>query len=140
MSLRTVVLFLLATGSVSAAPVPKEVSRQTDAERFVGTWETVVSESGGKPYSKARWTFAEDLKMTSNPLPGAEGGTSEWVIKIDPKAKPKTIDIGGYPGIYDFDGAEIRIAYAVGGERPTELSSKGSQFYSVLRRVPEGKK
>ena len=140
MNLRSLLVAGYFASSAFAAPVPKEVSRQTDAERFVGTWETVVSESGGKPYSKARWTFAEDLKMTSKPLPGETGGTSEWVIKIDPKAKPKTIDIGGYPGIYDFDGAEIRIAYAVGGERPTELSSKGSQFYSVLRRVPGVKK
>ena len=140
MTMRCFALIVFAGCPALAAPVPKEVSRQTDAERFVGTWETVTSENGGKPYSKARWTFAEDLKMTSNPLPGAEGGTSEWVIKIDPKAKPKTIDIGGYPGIYDFDGPDIRIAYVVGGERPTELSSKGSQYYSVLRRVAETKK
>ena len=140
MTMRPLALILLAALPALAAPVPKEVQKQTDAERFVGTWETVTSESGGNPYSKARWTFAVDLKMTSNPLPGEVGGTSEWVIKIDPKAMPKTIDIGSYPGVYEFDGPDIKVAYTVGGARPTEAKSSGGVYYSVLRRVPEKKK
>lgn len=140
MTMRCFALILLAALPVYSAPVPKEVRRQTDAERFVGTWETVVSESGGNPYSKARWTFAEDLKMTSKPLPGEAGGNSEWVIKIDPKAMPKTIDIGAYAGVYEFDGADIKVAYTTGTARPAEAKSVAGVFYSLLRRVPDPKK
>ena len=140
MTMRSFALILIAALPALAAPVPKEVRKQTDAERFVGTWETVTSESGGNPYSKARWTFAEDLKMTSKPLPGEAGGTSEWVIKIDPKAKPKTIDIGSYAGVYEFDGPDIKVAYTTGTARPAEVKSGAGVYYSVLRRVPEGKK
>jgi len=137
--MRTLALILLASLPALAAPVPKEVKNKTDAERFVGTWETVVSEASEKPYSKALWTLDESLKMVSNPLPGNAGGRSEWVINIDPKAVPKTIDIGSYQGVYEFDGPDIRIAYNIGGSRPASAVSKGSQYFCLLRRVPEKK-
>ncbi len=139
--MRSLALTLLAAtvcASLStAAPVPKELKNRPDAERYVGAWDTVVSESNGQPYNKACWTFDADLKMVSN---GGGGGTSHWVIKIDPTKSPKTIDIGSYPGVYDFDGADIRIAYTLGGARPLEVKSGPGVYYSVLRRVAEAKK
>ena len=138
--MRSLALILLLAVPALAAPVPKELKNRPDAERYVGTWETVVSESNGQPHSKARWTFDDKLKMVSNPLPGKEGGTSEWVIKIDPMKSPKTIDIGSYPGIYEIDGDDIKIAYTLGGPRPTEVKSGNGIYYTVLRRVPERKK
>lgn len=138
--MRSFALILLLAAPALAAPVPKELKHRSDAERYVGTWETVISESGGQPYSKARWTFDEKLMMTSNPLPGGVGGPSIWIIKIDPKQTPNTIDIGSYPGIYEIDGDDIKIAYTTGGPRPTEVKSGNSVYYTVLRRVPESKK
>ena len=138
--MRSFALILLFAAPTLAAPVPKELKYRSDAACYVGTWDTVVSESNGKPYSKARWTFDDKLKMTSNPLPGGVGGTSIWIIKIDPKQTPKTIDIGSYPGIYEIDGDDIKIAYTLGGPRPTEVKSGNGVYYSVLRRVPESKK
>ena len=119
--MRSFALILLFAVPALAAPVPKELKYRSDAACYVGTWDTVVSESNGKPYSKARWTFDDKLKMTSNPLPGGVGGTSIWIIKIDPKQTPKTIDIGSYPGIYEIDGDDIKIAYTLGGPRPPEV-------------------
>ena len=61
--MRTFAALLLFAALSSAAPVPKEVVKKPDPERFVGAWDTVVSESGGQPYSKARWTFTADEQM-----------------------------------------------------------------------------
>jgi uncharacterized protein (TIGR03067 family) len=138
--MRAFAAILLLALPALAAPVPKEVKRRPDPELYVGTWETVVSESNGQPYSKARWTFDDKLSMTSNPLPGEAGSTSVWVIKLDPAKTPKTIDIGAYPGIYEFDGADLKIAYTLGGARPAEVKSGDGVYYSVLRRVTDGKK
>lgn len=138
--MRSITLLLLMAVFSIAAPVPKEVKNRPDAFCFVGTWDTTTSESNGKPYSKARWTFDETLKMISTPLPGEAGGSSEWVIAIDPTKSPKEINIGVYPGIYEFVGAEIQIAYTLGGGRPTKLNSANGQYYTILRLVPEAKK
>ena len=133
--MRTLIAVFLVGTVAAAAPVPKEVSKVTDAERFVGTWETAVSESGGQPYSKAHWTFDANLKMTSRSNGAGESGGSEWVIKIDPTKTPKEIDITGYKGIYEFDGADIKVAYTVGGPRPTDFKAAPGKYYSLLRRV-----
>ena len=133
--MRTLAALLLVCTTASAAPVPKEVAKRPDAELFVGTWETVVSEAGGQPHSKARWTFDAALKMVSIPVGGAVGGGSEWVIKIDPAKTPKEIDIGGYKGIYEFVGADIKLVYTLGGPRPTDYSAAPGKYYSLLRRI-----
>lgn len=130
---------IVALPFAAAAPVPKEVKSRPDPERFVGVWDTVESQSNGQEYSKARWTFDEKLKMTSR-SPGITEGGSVWAIKIDPETKPKTIDIGAYPGIYEFDGDDIKIAYKISGERPTEIDSKNGQYFCRLRRVTDTKK
>ena len=140
MTMRSFALILLFALSVYSAPVPKEVKRQTDAELFVGTWETVVSESNAQPFSKAFWTFDAALTMTSRAALGQGEGGSKWVIKIDPKGSPKTIDIGAYTGIYEFDGPDIKVVYTTGGVRPTEAKSAAGVYYNLLRRVPEKKK
>ncbi len=133
-----VVVFGLAAAAL-AAPVPKDfVKKRPDAEVFVGAWDTVVAESAGVPTSKATWTFDAELKMTSVSLGGAGPG-SNWVIKLDPTKSPKEIDIGHYKGIYAFDGADIKIAFASAG-RPTDFDAKPGVYYNLLRRVPTGKK
>ena len=130
----TVVVFCLAAVS-AAAPVPKDfVKKRPDAEVFVGAWDTVVAESAGQPTGKATWTFDAGLKMVSTP-PGG-GRWSEWVITLDPTKSPKEIDIGHYKGIYQFDGADIKIAFST-SERPTDFDAKPGVYYNLLRRVPE---
>ena len=133
--MRTLAALLLVGATVSAAPVPKEIAKRPDAEIFVGAWDTVVSEAGGQPHSKARWTFDAALKMVSTPIGGGAGGGSEWVIKLDPAKTPKEIDIGGYKGIYEFVGADIKVVYTLNGPRPTDCESTAGKYYSLLRRV-----
>jgi uncharacterized protein (TIGR03067 family) len=132
------VAVLLAAVS-TAAPVPKEFSKKrTDADVFVGAWETVVALDAGKPTGKATWTFDTDLKMNSTPLGGTKPD-SEWVIKLEPNKSPKEIDITHYKGIYEFDGADIKIAFSTVG-RPTDFDAKPGVYFNLLRRIPDGKK
>jgi len=133
--MRTLSFALLLSMPVAAAPVPKEVAKRTDAEIFVGVWETAVSENAGQPHTKARWTFDAKLKMVSNPHDGGEGSRTEWAIRIDPAARPKQIDIGDYKGIYEIDGADIKLVYTLSGERPTDYKAGPGKYYSLLRRV-----
>jgi len=129
----TLALLLLAAVS-PAAPVPKDFAKKRpDAEVFVGAWDTVVAERAGRPTGKACWTFDAELKMVSAP------SNSEWAITLDPTKSPKEIDIGHYKGIYQFDGADIKIAFA-SGQRPTDFDPKPGVYYNLLRRVPDGKK
>ena len=67
--MRTLLVLLLSLPMAFAAPVPKELKKQTDAACFVGTWEITTLRSNGKPLGKAHWTFDESLKMISDPLP-----------------------------------------------------------------------
>ena len=131
MKLRIAATALLLAATTVAAPVPKELAKRPDAEVFVGAWDTVVSEAGGQPHTKACWTFDAALKMIST---GAGGG-SEWIIKIDPAKTPKEIDIGGYKGIYEFVGADIRVVYTLSGPRPSDYEPTPGKYYSLLRRV-----
>ena len=124
-----VVVFGLAAAAL-AAPVPKDFAKKRpDAEVFVGAWDTVVAESAGQPTGKATWTFDANRKMVSAP-------NTEWVITLDPTKSPKEIDIGFYKGIYQFDGADIKIAFA-SEQRPTDFDAKPGVYYNLLRRVPE---
>ena len=135
-----VVVFGLAAAAAWAAPVLKDFAKKRpDAEVFVGVWDTVQAECNGVPTSKATWTFDAELKMTSVPL-GGGGGGSHWVIKLDPTKSPREIDITNYKGIYEFDGADIKIAFTLGGERPTGFDAKPGLYYNLLRRVRDGGK
>lgn len=139
--MRTALVFAGLVGAVAvAAPVPKEVkAKRTDAEVFVGAWEIVRSEVNGKPRGGdlTTWTFDTDLKMKSVPAGARPGSESTWVIKIDPEKTPKEIDITGYKGIYEFDGGDIRIAYTLGGNRPTTFDPQPDVYFELLRRVPD---
>lgn len=132
---------LFATAAV-AAPVPKAVKQRTDAEVLVGTWETVVSEEGGRARAGPgvyQWTFDADLTMWSSPSGQSERGV-KWAVKIAPEQAPKEIDLTNgttvYKGIYEFDGDDLRIAYTT-GDRPANFDPKPGVYYNVLRRLAD---
>jgi uncharacterized protein (TIGR03067 family) len=132
--MRAIATLFLITGVAFPAPVPKAISRLSDEERFVGVWDTVVSEINGNQHTKARWSFDSNLKMTSS------SGGSTWTIKLDPNKLPREIDITDYKGIYEFNGDEIKIAYTLGAPRPIDFTAAPGKYYCVLRRVPNDAK
>ena len=48
---------------------------------------------------------------------------------------PKEIEISNYKGIYEFDGADIKIAFAIDGARPTDFKPAPGVYFNLLRRV-----
>jgi uncharacterized protein (TIGR03067 family) len=133
-------MFLGLMTTVSAAPVPKEKRYPPDPERIQGEWQIVVSEHDGKPYTKAVWKF-EGTKMFSRDENAAADQSSSWEITLDVSKDPKEIMIGGYPGIYTFEGDTLKICYRLGDPRPTKFdsTSTASSYYNILKRVPAKK-
>lgn len=135
------VLLAIAVSTVAlAAPVPKAVKKKPDAEVLAGEWETIVSESNGQfraPSGVYRWNFDTDLTLRSHPTGQSERAV-KWTVKIAPGQSPKEIDLTDgkmtYKGIYEFDGGDLRIAYAT-GDRPANFDPKSGVYYNVLRRV-----
>jgi uncharacterized protein (TIGR03067 family) len=124
----------------TAAPVPKAIKKVPDPERIQGAWDIELAEHNGRPFSKAIWSF-DGEKMTSRSRP--EDAGSSWGYRLDPAQSPKHFDLtdttgrSQYPGIYEFDGEKLKIAYTLGGERPTEFKSSERVYLNVLVRAKE---
>lgn len=131
---------LLAVVPALAAPVPKVVKAKPDAERFAGTWDALDAGKDGKPKPGGgyQWTFDADLTMWSKSTGASDKGT-QWAIQIDPEKSPKEIDLThfgtAYKGIYEFDGDDIRIAYAT--QRPAGFDASQGVYHTLLRRVAD---
>ncbi len=129
---RALFFILLAASFAFAAPVPKALkAKLPDRERILGEWTFVLSERDGKAQpsdAPSVWTFTEG-KMHST------SGNTEWVIKLDPDANPKRIDIANYAGIYEFEGDKLKIAFHLNGKAPSELNSKGGAYYYEMVKV-----
>ncbi len=114
-----------------------------DANRSLqGTWLPSSAELAGKKLPdevvKTIKLVLEDDKYTVTVGKGIDRGT----CKLDPKAKPRTLDITGTEGpnkgkkilaIYERTGDTLRVCYDLSGKgRPTEFATKaGSQLFLV---------
>ena len=142
--LSTLGTILLVTFLV-AAPAPKD----TDQEKIQGTWILESVESQGQTFIEQYkdWTFnIKDDKLTIK-----VGGkvTKEYIIKIDPDKKPKTVDltreIGGRTltelGIYELDGDTWKMCNDEAGiMRPTEYGTKeGTQLEVIIMKRVKNK-
>ena len=133
MRLMTLIAALLVSPSLLAAPVPKMKSKRPDAEVLVGTWEAVALGQEGQMWGTAAWTF--DDKLALNIAYPEEGGRfTTWAVKLAPEKSPKEIDVGGFKGIYQFDGDDVRVAYS-SGDRPTVFDPTPGVYSYVLRRA-----
>jgi uncharacterized protein (TIGR03067 family) len=130
-------LLVLAAGLLVAA-APKDDAKN-DQKNFQGTWVMASGEDDGKKVS------ADTLKTGQLMIDGDKhtvkvGDTTyKGTHKLDPTAKPKTIDItdteGPFKdktvlGIYELDGDEFKICYAAPGkDRPKDFSAKEGTGY-----------
>lgn len=113
-----------------------------DNKLIDGKWIPIEAELGGQK-------FPDEIIRTMR-LRISEGKYTVKVgeqldkgdVKIEPKAKPKSMDITGtegpnkgksFPCIYELSGDTLRICYDLAGkERPTEFkTSKGTQQFLV---------
>jgi uncharacterized protein (TIGR03067 family) len=141
---------LAACGLVLAAPVPKDKDKPTkDEDAIQGVWQLDKFEGMEAPppeiIGKLHFVFKDGkLDVTMSGMPRDKQGT----YKLDPAAKPKTIDlIAGderpAPGIYELDGDTLKICLAEGpnAARPTEFKPDGKRVAVVtFKRMKEDKK
>jgi uncharacterized protein (TIGR03067 family) len=109
-----------------------------------GAWTAVSGESGGRAVPAEavkgyRLTFV-DGKVTVQ----FAGQSKQGTFKLDPAAKPKTIDLdldgGAAVGIYSLDGDALKLCFTEGGKeaRPSEFSTKegsGRVLLTLKRRA-----
>ena len=105
-----------------------------DGDTIQGTWLPATAELGGKMFpDEVRKTIklvVKDDKYTVTVGKEVDQGT----VKLNPKAKPKEIDIIGTDGpnkgkkflaIYERDGDTLRVCYDLSGKaRPEEFKTK----------------
>lgn len=136
--------FVAATGVLTAGGDAKENAIKKDRKLMAGTWRVLSLEKDGKK------TTAEQLEKTrsifsadGNAMVQREGKTViKGNVKIDPTKKPKqseaTYTEGELKGktvlgIYEVDGDNMRICYALPGkDRPTEFSSKPDSGHVLI--------
>lgn len=146
------VSLLLACGLALAAPIPKDKDKpKKDEDAIQGVWQLDAIDAGpGVPAPPPggpmiRFTFKDgklEVSMGGQPM-GKQGD-----YKLDPAAKPKSIDLvegGGQnaPGIYELDGDTLKICLAEGQNavRPTEFKPDGKRVVVVtFKRVKDEKK
>jgi RNA polymerase sigma factor (sigma-70 family) len=125
----------------------KEKPPKSDQESLRGTWVAVSGEAGGKKLPagavKSYRIIFGNGKLTLQQAGEGKDGT----FKLDPAAKPKTIDLtidgGTGLGIYSLDGDSLKLCVTESGteNRPTEFTTKeGSRtILFVFKRQSGGK-
>lgn len=113
-----------------------------DGDGLNGTWLPSTAELGGK-------MFPDEVRKTIKLVVDGDKYTvtvgkavDQGIVKLNPAAKPKEIDITGTDGpnkgrtflaIYERDGETLRVCYDLSGQsRPTEFkTSEGTQLFLV---------
>jgi uncharacterized protein (TIGR03067 family) len=113
-----------------------------DADTIEGNWLPATAELAGKPFpDEVRKTIklvVKGDKYTATVGKVVDQGT----VKLDPRAKPKALDIVGTDGpnkgrtilaIYERDGDTLRVCYDLSGKgRPKDFkTSEGTKLYLV---------
>lgn len=130
------IILVLALSTVARSAPDKE------SDALEGTWVPSEAELGGQKFPdeirKSIKLVIKGDKYTVTVGTQVDKGT----VKLDPTAKPKTMDITGvegpnkgkvFPAIYELNGDTLRLCYELGGKgRPTEFKSMpGSQQFLV---------
>lgn len=122
-----------------------------ELEKLAGKWQPSAMQMGDSKFS------AEQMKNITLIIDGdkyhtiVSGQSDKGTLKVDPKAKPKTMDIIGtegpnkgktFPAIYELEADTLRICYALEGtKRPTEFKVTGEKVLLVTyKKAKEEKK
>ncbi len=151
------ILFTLKREAKKEDAKPKEppaAKRESDQERLQGDWEVVKTEVFGKDapegeVTKGVWTFRGEKLLTKS----LQDSVIQSEVKLDEKAKPKTLDVTPidgpegekgktFKGIYELTGDDLRLCMAGPGlDRPTEFKTKEGAHILLftLKRVKKEK-
>ena len=112
------------------APVDKP-KKEGDAGKLIGTWKAISGEQYGKAMKEKDYEnfgLAIDANDWTYTNEGKNGLLHHY--RIDPEAKPKTIDLDtvttrvllSYEGIYELDGDTLKVCIGA-KKRPTEFKT-----------------
>jgi uncharacterized protein (TIGR03067 family) len=111
-------------------------SADKDGDAMQGTWVPSAAELAGEKFpDEIRQTIKLVVKGDKYTVTIGKM-TDQGTVKLNPSAKPKTLDITGTEGpnkgktmlaIYELDGDTLRVCYDVSGKnRPTEFKTKAN--------------
>ena len=138
MRLHTVVM--LTAGLLIATAAAQDDQTQKEVEKFQGTWTVVSAEVDGKPDEGRKNTPVTFMSTNFTRKAGAKNVKGTY--KLDPAAKPKSIDATftngadkgkTAPGIYTLEADSLKICEAPPGkDRPKEFVSKADSGHLLL--------
>jgi uncharacterized protein (TIGR03067 family) len=121
-------LLLVVVGLLVGADTPKD-----EASKLNGTWMMVSGEEQGKKLSEEALQKSRLVIKGDEQLVQVAGDTLKGTHKLNPAAKPRTIDVadteGPYKGktllgIYEVDGDQLKVCFAMPGKpRPRDFAS-----------------
>jgi uncharacterized protein (TIGR03067 family) len=140
--MRPLLALALLVSLASAAPVPKAVKKQNDAEQIVGSWKPVEGQTDW-------FEFTADGKMLTWDTGGSAGTGPPFTYTLDTTTDPKSMTWGDrnktplWDCVYELDGDTLRISYNRDGKRPTKVeAARGQHFCDPpprhLRQVTAG--
>lgn len=118
-----------------------------DRKLLQGAWLPTAAELGEKPFDDATLKSMKLVIEGDNYTVTVGKSVDKGGTKIDPAAKPKTMDILGADGpnkgkiflaIYELNGDTLRICYDLTGKaRPTEFKTQkgGLHFLATYQRA-----
>jgi uncharacterized protein (TIGR03067 family) len=148
-------VLVAATVRAGDADKEKDDAIKKDLAALEGTWVITGKEFMGKQATKEEIDdlaaeselVIKDGKSTRTDL-ATKKIVNEATLKLDPTAKPKTVDVTYTSGpvkgttdkaIYEIDGDTLKVCYTLepGAERPTEFAAKpdGKTFVLTFKRV-----
>jgi RNA polymerase sigma factor (sigma-70 family) len=155
------ILSKLATGKLELeinpkikAPDAPAAEPKDDKARLQGTWHIVEVRTGEGPRSPREGSKDQILVFTGDKLVFNydDGSSTEMMYQIDPKQKPKTIDLVPtakpesaytFKGIYEIDGDRLKLYYsrnvAPDARRPARFDAQkepGDRFF-ILKQAPK---
>lgn len=119
------ILSLLATGIVGAAPPDEAADKAREAQQLQGTWKIVAAEFSGM--RKAAGEIGIDQIVVSGEtmtLKRGDQAVATYKFELYPDRKPKGLlwkkeGQGLLPTIYEIDGAKLKLCFPLlGTEEP----------------------
>lgn len=147
-------LFGLGAVVLGLSPIPATAQKGDDKAPapFQGTWEVVKLELHGQDLTAVVKDANPTMTFDGNKYAFEAGPeTEKGTFKVDPKAKPATIDLmitegrgkgKTQIGIYQLDGDTLKVCMADEGakERPTKFASAKGAPEMVLFTLKRKKK
>ena len=146
MCARLTCAFVLAL-TLAAPALPGDRAKE-DSRKMLGTWTLIQGEDQGKtiPPDTLKGTLVVISAKTMIANDKDNKKIFVMTYKLDPSQKPAAIDLTivegsdkgkTAKGIYAFEGALLKLAYAYAGSRPTTFETrKGDKHLSfVMKRV-----